>query len=413
MKTGPVHAIAAVLVGCSAQVPEPIGTAQPLTVHGVEVEGVYRQTDGEAADADTRRVAESMGWSFERAQQHRANADAVRRVAQIVAAERPDVFVGSMVFDDPKQPPQLLIKGPADDFVQAAVDTETLPIDIADNQPFSLQELKDRRDRVVDQLRALGYDEMAAGVGLQHRGAINVEVRRKPGLPTDAAALHPSLPADLRDYTTVNLVDEPVVELDTAFGGLRVRDGTVDECTSGWSIASVSGGTQTPRGVTTAGHCGGIDGIRHGSTTHSFPFEEQHRGIFGDMEWHSTNVTVTADFQATPTTIRTAHDWVEVNGYSVGEFVCFYSAVQADRDCSLQVEDTSTFCLIGSTGTWSLVRMDGNFPIGGDSGGGWSWGTTAYGLHTGNCGGGNDAFTKVDFFDAAFEDYSTMEPYID
>jgi streptogrisin C len=47
-----------------------------------------------------------------------------------------------------------------------------------------------------------------------------------------------------------------------------------------------------------------------------------------------------------------------------------------------------------------LVRMNGGFLIGGDSGGGWSYGNTAYGAPFGSCDG-LDSWSLADLFDEA------------
>lgn len=81
---------------------------------------------------------------------------------------------------------------------------------------------------------------------------------------------------------------------------------------------------------------------------------------------------------------------------AIGESICVFGRASNDRDCSLRVENPNVFC-----GTpQKLVQMDGFVTEGGDSGGGWSWGTTAYGGHYGYCFN-KSSFSVADLFDEA------------
>lgn len=48
-----------------------------------------------------------------------------------------------------------------------------------------------------------------------------------------------------------------------------------------------------------------------------------------------------------------------------------------------------------------MVRTGPDVGIEGDSGGGWSWGTTVYGLHYGNCGSNREGFSLAIALDSA------------
>lgn len=106
---------------------------------------------------------------------------------------------------------------------------------------------------------------------------------------------------------------------------------------------------------------------------YSTSFRAQHNGAWGDMEWHTTVHIEPAEYYATPSTrwpVRSV-----ALGISKGQWVCGYSRMQGFRKCD-QVFRTSV-----SQGSSSrLVAMKGQFMVGGDSGGPWSWYDKAYGL---------------------------------
>lgn len=81
----------------------------------------------------------------------------------------------------------------------------------------------------------------------------------------------------------------------------------------------------------------------------------------------------------------------------VGNNVCVYGRSSNVRTCTHIVEavgvsvfDPACPCTIGN-----LARTDSSSTIGGDSGGGWSFDFTAWGVHMGIDGDGKGYFTPV------------------
>jgi len=58
---------------------------------------------------------------------------------------------------------------------------------------------------------------------------------------------------------------------------------------------------------------------------------------------------------------------------------------RTNNDCSLEVQDVSQSCTNSGVTNNRLVLMNGDTQVPGDSGGGWSLGTKAYGSHKGQC----------------------------
>ncbi len=357
-----------------------------------------KQSAEEAVAQDLRLVAQEKGWTIEQARADRAAADAVGRVAAALAVTRPDIFVGSVVADEPGGEPTLLVKGRADQFVHDLIAKEDLPIRLADRQPFSLSELQDRRLRVQRTLENLGYREIGISAGIQDAGKVEVLVRKKQGLPSRAGDVISLLPEELRASTTLELTDEPVCVYEEAFGGMLLTRNGYAACTSGWSLAVNILGWIVPIGVTTAGHCSNsINGILHpGHGVHNFTYQNQHVGHLGDVQWHTSNEPILAEFYADNYDIRDTNSVEPWASISVGETICMYSRLQWKRRC-LDVDSTWIACIGAAGFVDRMVRMDGDVTVLGDSGTGWSWGTRAYGGHSGNCGP-KDIFTPAENF---------------
>ncbi len=344
-------------------------------------------------------TAEARGWTIEEARSSREAADAVGRVAAKLAAERPEVFVGSVVSDDPLGSPMLLVKGLADQFVFDLIAKEEVKINVLDRQPFSFSELQERKSKVHRALQSAGYNDLATSAGIQNAGAVRVVVSKHPNLPSSESSILAFLPEEVRDSTDVFVSEGPVAvnESNRAFGGMRVADGGWDECTSGWSLEVYTWGAALPYFVTTAAHCEGIDGIRQpGVGIHSFPFYSEYLSYFGDVEIHTTNVDIKPWFYGSDTEIRTVLSWEPFPDISVGETICFYSRVQGHRDCSARVQNIWMYC----GNSVNMTVMDTHITTGGDSGGGWFWANKAYGSHGGYCDG-RSSFMSVDFIDEA------------
>lgn len=166
------------------------------------------QSPEDALAADLALVAEARGWTIEEAEAQFRAAEIVGDIAGQVAAERPDIFVGSELSSKPGGAPALYIKGPADELVRALVVKAEIEIRIIDNQAFNFRELEQRSVEVNDALAAMGFRNIGTGFSLT--GEIAAAVTREPGLPDDPAQILSGLPADLRDSVTVTVSDAPV-----------------------------------------------------------------------------------------------------------------------------------------------------------------------------------------------------------
>ena len=125
------------------------------------------QSNEEAFASD---LAESNGWTLEEAQAYEARTEAVGDVADQIAVERPEIFVGSAVGPEPYDPPRLYIKGPADEFVHSLVDAAPVEILVIDNEPYSSAELKERMALLSQELSSVGLDNFSLAAYIQQAG---------------------------------------------------------------------------------------------------------------------------------------------------------------------------------------------------------------------------------------------------
>lgn len=348
---------------------------------------------------DLELVADARGWTLEQAAAQQHAADVVGTIASRIAAERPEIFVGSALAKTPGGPPTLYVKGRADAFVLNLIAVSDIEIMLADGQPYSFDELEARKLRVHRSLEAAGFRNVVTGVNIAGGGIIPAAVAIEPGLSTVSVEILTSVPEDLRASVQLTVGGPSGFRDTTSFGGMWVTKDGSNYATSGWTVAKL-GGTVT-YGVTTAGHASGANGIVHpGDGSHTFVFQSEHRGEWGDIEWHTTNVAEVPYFYYTSSNTRPVMSWEPRAAISVGESVCQYGRASNDQDCTLDVLDVSIACTL--SGVWNdrLVQMNGITSIPGDSGGPWFYNYNAYGSQKGWCSN-KDAWSVADLYDEA------------
>jgi hypothetical protein len=355
-----------------------------LGTDGAGTDGERTISDREALIQDLTLVAQSNGWTFaEAAAQHQAS-EIIGAIAEHVYAERRDQFVGSALSDLPGGPPRLYLKGKADAYITRLVESSEIPVIIADDQPFSFDELQERKLLVHETLVGLGFQIVATGTDITDGGIIHAAVTTEPGLQSDPPAIVGQLPFSVRSDVVLRVRESAVVQDLSAFGGWDMRSSGVALCTSGFSVAHNSSGTT---GVTTAGHCTGINELDHSGTIHNLTMQNQHRGQWGDIEWHTSPVSEPAQFLADQFgNIRNVNAIEGPAGMTIGEPVCFWGQWSHAIDCTLEIADTSVSCTNNGVFNDRLVRMNGlGVAIDGDSGGPFFYGTKAFGALKGGC----------------------------
>lgn len=265
---------------------------------------------------------------------------------------------------------------------------------VAEHQPFSYLELEDRHLRLNRELIGLGYADLSSGFDIAD-GTITADLAAQPGLPTDPEEILQLLSEEFRQGVALTVADALGNTAQHGYGGMPAYDGGTYECTTGWTVADANGVT----GVTTAGHCTGIDQAWLPADGYfNLDPQAQHRGLFGDVEWHTTPSHIdVAEFYASPGVRRDALSVEPWSGFTVGETICVFGRATDVRDCGLDVQNPSWSCTLEGHLTTNLVRMSGANTLNGDSGGGWSFDNRAFGSHVGFCYG-KSVFTKADCY---------------
>jgi hypothetical protein len=355
------------------------------------------QTPEEGLKDDLSNTAKERGWTFAQAEDQYLVAQAIGDIAAQIAPERLDVFVGTALSDEPGGAPTIYIKGEADEFVKRVIRESGQDVVLADGQPFSYLELKGRNERLNGELVKLGYVDLSGGFDIT-TGRISAELAAQSGLPTDPDKILDRLSDEFQRGVTLKVVDKLGNTAEHGYGGEAAYDGGVFECTTGWTVVSPTGVT----GVTTAGHCTGIDQAwQPGYGYVDLVWQNQVRNYWGDIEWHTTPTHIDEpEFYAHPNTRRDTLSVEPWWGFTVGESICIFGRSTGSRQCGLDVQNPWWSCTLDGYLTESLVRMDGDVTIGGDSGAGWSWNNHAYGSHVGDCSWQN-VFSRADDFNDA------------
>ncbi len=186
----------------------------------------------------------------------------------------------------------------------------------------------------------------------------------------------------------------PMVVPESGRGGNWLQDEGVNRCTSGWAVNGNLGG-----GIVTAGHCSGLDDlVVPGNGLLSTQWRRQIYGSGGDVEYHTVSGQVSAEFYANATSVRDVTGIAFTGAMPNGD-VCIYGRQTNRRQC-VSVEAVNIIAIDDrNTRVTNLARTTPISSTDGDSGGGWSYGSTAWGVHHGSGRGDNlnkGYFTPID-----------------
>lgn len=297
----------------------------------------------------------------------------------------------------------------------SAVAPGDLDVVVSDSGTMSLEEQHERASVVFDALVSLGHRNVVTFYN-QNENLIRVELQLPAGSSLPAAAEvakavqafqdagvpgQLSSPAALKgraaEYRASDLDvvvfrgSGPLVETAHTRGGNWPRDDGVRECTSGWSVSGAGG-----EGIMTAGHCMGLNQFEEpGVVPYGMSFKDQSWLEGGDVEWHTTTHAEFDDFYADAVNIRDVED-VRVTNTMVNNTVCMYGRKTNVRTCNHTVEAVFVNVLAdGNVPVGELARTTNNSAEKGDSGGGWSFNFTAWGVTHGFDANGKSYFTTA------------------
>ncbi len=190
----------------------------------------------------------------------------------------------------------------------------------------------------------------------------------------------------------------PITGYHHDYGGNRVLDDGVWECTSGFTVTAGS-----DYGVSTAGHCDGINQYQEedGYTYRSY-YQWQHRGDWGDFEWHTTDHIAYAELYANVGDRRDTLYLESAASINEGDTYCKFGR-KTGYSCD-KVYLSNVTATNGSITQKRLVAMMSQKGAGGDSGGPWFISNWAAGIHHGHGqinGVFRDFWSKADYLDEA------------
>lgn len=236
---------------------------------------------------------------------------------------------------------------------------------------FTLQQLERRLEASYNRVRAAGIPAAGALDVRANRAEVHVQRGRSAAARAVLAA----------GEAAVVEVDHLPREEATMYGGLSITG-----CTSGFTVRNSSG----TRGVSTAGHCG------DGQTLLGIALTFRGQAYSGsyDIQWHSAAGHTFTNTIKVGTGTRSILGTRARSSQTVGSQVCKQGRTTGYTCGTIS---TTSYCASGAC-TWVRVAGNGvNLSEGGDSGGPWFSGNTAYGSHT--YGIGNDsAYMPVDYF---------------
>ncbi len=287
---------------------------------------------------------------------------------------------------------------------------------------FTAQERSDRASAIADEMVASG---VGAGVGFSvgyHAKADVIEIRLK--LPENVIATSDisiisivnralsKLTGEVQALSFDDVVIEitrgegPFAELAHARGGNRMlKDGNY-QCTSGWSVITTDLITNVT-GILTAGHCIGVNQMQEtGGLIFSAPTSRTIGGGAGgsttiDARFHTTTHIELGQFFASANSIRDV-SFIRATENMLDETICRYGRVSNIRTCNHTIFSLgNTVIFAGASADGGDLRIRGlafatnNSSVPGDSGGGWSFNNTAWGIHTGFSSDSVSYFTPI------------------
>lgn len=377
------------------------GTVEEEGPHGDPGEDL--KVDPATAEAtDVGLHAQATNLTPRQVRAERRTADRLGRVQEALRREFPEDFAGAHLADEPGTPPTIRFAGKAPRQARRMIERENLDATLVEHTGHSLAELQGQTSLAVDALTDADFRQIMGYVD-QRTGQLVLEVTATAEASSEKE-VRQELPPSLSDYEVVITIhEEDFLTPEHTRGGAWMRDDGTRECTAGWSAERISDGLD---GIATAAHCLGLNQYEQpGYGVYSAPWKTEHIGDWGEMEWHTTSHWELAEFFARSDEVRDVYSVESAGSISVGESVCVYGRSSNSRACDLDVDATDVsvrFSYAGSTRSADrMVMMDGDRTIAGDSGGGWSWGTRAYGIHFGDSSDGRNLWSVADYLDEA------------
>lgn len=363
--------IGAIALPATAELAEPFPTTTSAT-QVVDSDPSGEVHDRAASEAiDIAIIAKHKSWTLPDTRRHMGDQQKFGDLQEQIESQFPTEFSGAEFAKTPGGKSYLRFRGVVPDAAKSLAAESGLNVDLTGGREFSAEELKSRSVATVRYFADAGYKQVGSAVLADGRIEVVVTGQPKPGI---------NLPQQLTKGVVVRYVNRDVVVNEHTYGGAYIH-GANTQCTTGFSVRSL---ITDETGVSTAAHCSGMNHYHQpeGGPAYDTVWEDQHEGLNGDVEWHSTDHLELAEYYADPTDRREVNS-VETSA-AVNNIYCVYSRMQGTRSCDDVYSTFATSSTSGGGLVSNLVAMDGDNTVGGDSGGPWSYSTEAVGGHRGD-----------------------------
>lgn len=398
-------------------------------------EGIFNkkifENSKKAFDTDAGILANEMGLDFNVVKESLLFQKAFKTYLHKIRKKYPDK-ISSFYFERvPEQKAHLQFVGeiPTDVLIPIEKNNQGDKIIITDGGKFSIQENQDRAREVANRISKILKQGTLEVYFSNSKQKIIVDIQQPYGFKgilngTKILSENNLFELIKNELKTINKEQihfnisenlEQTYTLDASRGGswLFKNDGPnsyISACTSGWSVIVPGFGLA----VLTAGHCmdgvnGSLSQIRDHKTNIDYSLVPGNFvfGLKGDVGFMTTpNTREKYEFHARENEIRYVwdrkliSDMTERTPTLEGEAVCFYGRASNYRTCNHFVLNTKATKAGGNPtkliGSLVMVTNDGKHITGGDSGGGWSFGNLAFGVHHGRIIGTRAFFTPVE-----------------
>ena len=343
-------------------------------------------SDDEALFRDAQSYAAEVGVSIDEALERLKLQSTIGQLETELRLQEADTFAGMWIEHTPTFEIVVQFTDYVDDtrmqsYIEQGLLTDMINVQTAQ---WSLAQLEANQAMAISTAQEMGVT-VESGINVfKNQVELYVEEEADLNLLVEQAALTPE--SVLNDDTGMEFIKVDAFSTADAniFGGLAMST-----CTSGFAVSN-SGGT---RGVTTAGHCGNSQQV----VGESLSFQQEQFGGSSDLQWHTApgNTILPQFFDGSSN--RSVTGTRSRNSQPLNGFVCKYGKTTGNT-CGFIVDKNLSLSFVpNSSATFIRVSNDGqDLSSGGDSGGPWFSGNTAYGIHS--CGIGNDScYTAINY----------------
>ncbi|HYW09048.1 MAG TPA: S1 family peptidase [Longimicrobium sp.] len=365
-----VAAVALLVTACGDAPTTPAGGSQPAA-------SPARATLQESLEQDARSYAAeynvSIGEAVRRLRVQEQQGETVARLREA----NPGRFAGLWLEHQPEFRLVVRLAGNAPagpEFRSVAAGSPT-PVAFVTGAATTEAQVLDRIQKSGPRFRAV-FQGLAGTDHDVRNGDIVLSVHEKGASGQSVRARSAALTRQVGHPVRVQLLDTPLRRQDVRGGA------NLSTCTSGFVVANSAG----TRGVTTASHCGNTQSyFEFSGTSYAMTFVAERDDADEDVQWHTTAQAEVPQFYADLTTSARVLTGRRLrSSTAVGNTAC-HRGKTTGYSCGAVSSTTyqPTYSCGGTTCSATYISVTGaNLACaGGDSGGPWFNGQTAFGLH--------------------------------